>query len=131
MWTSKPRRLIDGDPQGGIGPERLVIVEILIAQGDGVDPLGEHGFLIMLDACGVAGVGKSLVECVDQAGSPIDFAEQEDAGIGRDATASEIGLDFPGSEAGESKGIRITMCQARRIRSEGGQDIVTRNLTIG
>ncbi len=114
------RRLIDGDPQGGIGPERLVIVEILIAHGDGVDPLGEHGLLIMLDAGGVAGGGKSLVECVDQAGSPLDFAEQEDAGIGPDATAGEIGLDISGTESGKTEGIGMTMCRTRMLRSEGG-----------
>ncbi len=85
------RRLIDGDPQSRIDPKGRVIVEIFIAQGDGVDPLREYGFLIMLDASGIAGGGKSLVEGVDQAGSPLDFAEQEDAGIGRDATAGEIG----------------------------------------
>ena len=47
-----------GHLERGVGPEGLMVVEILISQSDGDDPLGEHGPLIVdEEERGCAGLG--------------------------------------------------------------------------
>ena len=59
-------RLAGGELEDGVVAEGLVVVEVLVAQGDGDDPLGEHGPLVVDDEDGVAGVGDGGVEGVEQ-----------------------------------------------------------------
>ena len=44
-----------------------MVVEVLVAQGDGDDPLGEQGLLVVDDEDGVARVGDGRVEGVEEA----------------------------------------------------------------
>ena len=56
-----------GQLQRGVGAEGLVVVEVLVAQGDGDDPLGEHGLLVVDDQSGWRGSGMARVEGVEEA----------------------------------------------------------------
>ena len=62
-------RLSGGDLERGVGAEGLMVVEILVAQGDGDDPLGEQGALVVDDEDGMTGVGDGRVEGVEEAES--------------------------------------------------------------
>src|SRR4051794_8407643 len=41
--------LAHSDLEGGVGAEGLMVVEVLIAGGEGEDPLSEHGLLVVDD----------------------------------------------------------------------------------
>jgi len=69
------RRHSGGDLECGIGAEGLVVVEILVAQGDGDDPLRQEGALVVDDEPWVTAVGDRRVECVDEAGPVGEFPE--------------------------------------------------------
>jgi hypothetical protein len=56
-----------GHLQRGVGPQVLMIVEVLVSQGEGDDPLGEHGLLIVDEEGGVTRVGDRGVEGVEEA----------------------------------------------------------------
>lgn len=102
------RHSIDGGPNRVIDPECLLIVMMCFAQGGCLDSLGRCGLLLVFDAAAVSRLAKSLVEGDDQHCSPLDFAEHEEAGIGHDEAASELGNDFSGNDAGRTE-IRIQL----------------------
>jgi hypothetical protein len=59
-----------------------MVVEILVTGGDGEDPRGEHGLLVIEDPRGGARVGDGGVEGLEESGGPGDLAEQEGTGVG-------------------------------------------------
>ena len=88
-----------------------MVVEVLVAQGQGVDPLGEEVLQRVLDQLGVAMVGEAGGELADDAGELLDLAEQQGAAVGGDVAAVEVGEDLAGAEAWESRGRwRYTVC---------------------
>jgi hypothetical protein len=77
----------------GIVAEVLVVVEVFAAGGEGEDPLSEQPALGVGDEAGVAGIGNGVVESVDQSELFISLAEDQNAGVGGDLTAREIGMN--------------------------------------
>jgi hypothetical protein len=71
--------------------ESVVVVEIFVAQTESEDALFEECGEGMLDAFGIAMVGEAGGELVEESELGFDFAEQERAGVGGDATALEVG----------------------------------------
>ncbi|SIO13396.1 hypothetical protein SAMN05444166_2632 [Singulisphaera sp. GP187] len=67
---------------GRVGAEGLLVVEVLIADGEDDDPLSEHGLLVVDDSGKPARVGNGLVEDVEESESLADLAKQEDVGVG-------------------------------------------------
>ena len=61
--------------------QRLVIVEIFVAQRDAEDPLRQHLTLLVLDVHRVTRIGQAGIDRVDQTQASVDFAEQQHAGI--------------------------------------------------
>ncbi|CAN5856126.1 hypothetical protein BH23PLA1_BH23PLA1_20660 [soil metagenome] len=98
-----------GQLEGGIVAEVLMVVEILVSQGDGGDALGEDRLLIVDDEFGLAGVGDGRVEGVEEPELLFDFTQQEGAGVGGQSSALEIGDDLLGSEAGKGEGLLVTV----------------------
>src|SRR6185312_4992989 len=60
--------LADDGSQQGVAAEVVVIVEVLVAQGQGVDPLGDEVLQGVLDQLGVAMVGEATGELAEDAG---------------------------------------------------------------
>jgi hypothetical protein len=71
--------------------------------GEGEDPLGEQPALGVGDEAGVAGVGNGVVESVDQSELFVSLAEDQNAGVGGDLTAREIGMNDASSQAENGK----------------------------
>src|SRR6185312_6130152 len=82
-----------------IGAEGLVVIEILVPQGNRGGSLGDHGALVMDDEAWVSGVGNGGVECVKEADLVGGIAEQQGTGVGSEQAAPEIGDDGLGAEA--------------------------------
>ena len=87
-----------------------MVVEVLVAQGQGIDSLGEQLLDGVLDEVGVAVVGEAPGELADDAGEVLDLAEQECPTVGGDVAAVEVGQDLTGSDHGEIEVGGATLC---------------------
>ena len=67
--------------------ELVVVVEILVAEGDATDALGDEGAQAVLGPLGIAVIGETGRDLVRESQEPIDPAQQQGAGIGSDGTA--------------------------------------------
>src|SRR5262249_296917 len=109
----------------GIVAEVLMIVEILVASGDGEDALGEEGPLGMGDAVGVAGIGETAVQSVEQSQAFVGLSEQEHSGVRGESSAGEIGEEATATETGKGERCRVTLCHGGGPLVEGGKVVVT------
>ena len=96
-----------------VAAEVVVVVEVLVAQRQGVDPLGEEVLDGVLDEVGVAVVGEAGGELADDAGESLGLAEQQGAAVGGDGAAVEVGEDLAGAEHGKVEVGRVTLCRHR------------------
>jgi hypothetical protein len=65
-----------GHLEGGVGAEGLMVVEVLVSQGQGQDPLSEQGLLVVDDEDGMAGVGDGSIQGIEEAEAVGDLAEE-------------------------------------------------------
>ena len=80
--------------QGQVVAQFLVVVEIFIAQCQGVNPLPEE-FLLRVIATGLPPViGNRFGHCLGQAHLLVDLCEESDTAIAGDITAPEISFNF-------------------------------------
>jgi hypothetical protein len=93
--------LADDGGEQGIAPQVVVVVEALVAQRQGVNPLGDQVGDGVLDEVRVAMVGETGGELMDDAGELLGLSEQERAAVGGDGAAVEIGEDLAGTEHGK------------------------------
>ena len=80
-----------------------MVVEVLVAQRQGVDPLCDEVFQGVLDQLGVAVVGEAGGELAEDAGGLLDLSEQQGAAVGGDVAAVEGSEDLTGAEGREVK----------------------------
>ena len=66
-----------GHLQHGVGAEGLMVVEILVAQSESEDPLGEQRLLVVDGEDGMAWVGDHRVEGVEEADAVGDLAQEQ------------------------------------------------------
>ena len=90
----------DGGEQR-VAAEVVVVVEVLVSQGQGVDPLGDEFLDGVFDEVGIAVVGEAGGELSDDAGESLGLAEQQRAAVGGDVAAVEVGEDLAGAEHGK------------------------------
>ena len=90
-----------------------MVVEVLVAQGQAVDALGDEMLDGVLDEVGVAMVGEAGGELADDAGELLGLAEQQGAAVGGDVAAVEVGEDLAGAEHGKVEVGRVTLCSHR------------------
>ena len=115
--------------QHGVMAQGQVIVEVLVAQRDGDDPLGQQALLIVPDHLRRAWIGECGVEGVEEPGVSFDLAEQQGAGVGGEPSALEVGDDVLGSEAGKGEGRGGTVCHGDGLARGGGGESATSNPT--
>ena len=89
-----------------------MVVEVLVAQSDGSDPLGEQGALVVDEEQRMARVGDGRVAGVEEADAVGDLAEEQPARICGQASTIKVGDDVLGSEGGEVEGLAVTICQS-------------------
>lgn len=81
--------LADEDAQEGIEAERVVVVEVLVAEAEGEDALAENVAEGVRDVCGIAVVDEVAGELLEEAEAGVDLAEEDSAGVGDDGSASK------------------------------------------
>ncbi len=101
---------IDGGLQGDIVTQRLVVVEILVAQRQAKHALPNQGFGAMQAALSVALVAESASDGAGQAHLAIELPQQQDTAVGSDITAIETGDDLTAFAAWKGSGRRGTFC---------------------
>jgi hypothetical protein len=87
VWRADEHR------QERIMPQAVVIVEVFIAQSNGVDPLFHEIVHRVLDMRWRPLLGKASRQAVQDAGMPFDFASQQRPAIGGDRAAIDTGYD--------------------------------------
>ena len=88
-------------------PQVIVVVEVFVAQGQGIDSLGYEMFKGVLDELGVTMIGKASGELPNDTGEFLGLAEQQAAAVGRDVAAIKIGQDLAGAEEREIQITRV------------------------
>ena len=103
-----------------VAPQAGMIVEILVAQGNGIDALGQHMTLLVADEEGMAGIGDEAVDGVSEAKLAVGFA-----GAGgfqrrrRAAPPRKVGDDLPASESWKRRRCR---CYSPSLREPSVED---------
>jgi hypothetical protein len=113
----------------GILSEALMIVEILIASGDNGDALGEQGPSGVIDAVGVAGIGDTAVQGVEQSQAFVGLSEEAHSGVGGEGSAREVGLEAMATETGKGERCRVTLCHGGGPLVDRGKVVVTSTST--
>ena len=74
--------LADDGGRQGVAAQDIVVVEVLVAQGQGVDALGEKVFEGVLDQVGVAMIGEAGGELADDRREVRGLAEEQGVAVG-------------------------------------------------
>ena len=93
--------LADDGGEQGVAAEVVVVVEVLVAQGQGVDPLGDSSSTVCSMRSGLRWSVKQAANWRMIAGESLGLAEQQGAAVGGDVAAVEVGEDFAGAEHGK------------------------------
>jgi hypothetical protein len=102
--------LADDGGQERITAEVVVVVEVLVAQRQGGDALGDQLLHGVFGEAGVAVVGEAGGELAEDAGESLGLAEQQGAAVGGDGAAVEVGEDVAAAEHGKVEVGRVTLC---------------------
>jgi hypothetical protein len=108
----RPRLNARRQLQRRVHPHRLMVVEILVARGDGEHPLSDHRRLLVVDPIGVPRVGQTVAHRLGQPQPTVHLPQQHQPGVGRQPTAIEDRLDLSPSQAGQPSSVRVTVCHA-------------------
>src|ERR1017187_1570171 len=106
-----------GDLEHGVNAKVLMVVEVLLPQGDCGYALGDHGTLVVNDEDGVSGVGDGGVYGVEQADLVVDLAEQQRTGICSESSTLEVREDGLGPEGGKVEAVWVTVCHSGGLAS--------------
>ena len=102
--------LVAGGGQERIAPERVVIVEILVAQRQTVEalrePLGKRGITVAR----VAPIRERLRQRARQSQTVIYLAQEQGAAVAGEIAAGKISDDLAGAEVLKEQRLVITVC---------------------
>ncbi|BCB73025.1 hypothetical protein HMEPL2_33760 [Vreelandella aquamarina] len=101
---------IDGGLQSDVVTQRMVVVEILIAQRQAEHALSNQGFRSVLAALRVSRIAQSASYRARQPHLTIELTQQQDTAVGSDITAIETGDDLTAFTAWKGSGRRGTFC---------------------
>ena len=92
-----------------------MVVEVFVAQGQAVDPLGHQFLDRVLDRLGVAVVGKTGGELAERAGEPFGFAQQQAAAVGADGAAIKAADHGALTEGLKNEVGTVTLCSHEAV----------------
>src|SRR5262249_14934057 len=87
--------------QQGVVPQVIMVVEVLIAQSQSVDSLGDEMLKRVLDELRVTMIREARGELLDDPGERLGLAEQQAATVGGNVTAIESGDDLARAKSRE------------------------------
>jgi hypothetical protein len=100
--------------QQGIAAQLVVIVEILIPEGQPIDPLRHHLRYAVLNQLGAAMIGETARQALQQVDAPVRLAQQQGATIAGDRAAVETGRDLARKMTGKLEAGLVTLCHSRK-----------------
>lgn len=103
-----------GDFEGGVGAQGVVVVGVLVAEGDGEGSMQEEGVLVVSDLAGIAGVMEAGRDVANEADAAFDLLQEEDTGIGGNLAAIEGGDDGFAAEVCKGE-LGVTVCTQRAL----------------
>src|ERR1019366_5196833 len=96
--------------QQRIETQCVMIVQILVAQGQTVNALGDQVIRCMFDQLRVAMVGEALGESPNEPHSLFKFAKKHGSAVRSDGSAVKISDDVPSPEGLELQRYSVTLC---------------------
>jgi len=102
--------------QQRVPAQQVMVVEVLIAQGQAVNPLGHQLGKCMLDEDLLALIDKTGGDLAAQAQAQVDLAQEQRAAVAAEVAAAEVGDDAAGAQIGE--GQRLGVGQPRQGRQD-------------
>jgi hypothetical protein len=99
---------------GQIAPQRGVIVEVLVPQGQTKDALAQEIDLPMHDEKRVTRIGQHRVERGDETEATVGLPQQENAPVAAHVASGETRLDLAAVKAGKLEQLLRTICHRRR-----------------
>ncbi len=93
----------DGQGEDAVGAELVVVVDVLVAQHEAEQALGDQLLEGVFAAAGIAVVAEAAGEAPGEVDMVIGGAEQESAAIGRHASAIEAQADLTAAMVGEGE----------------------------
>ena len=97
--------------QNRIMPQFIMVVQILIAEGNAHDALHHHGLDLVLDQLGCPGVGKAGGKAFRQPDRPVRLAQQQGPGVRGDRAAVETGHHLAAFQRWKFEQHRATLCR--------------------
>lgn len=94
----------------------VVIIEVLVAQSQPVEPLGQQLRQRVIYKTLIARVGKATGQRARQPEALIDLAQEQDAAVTGEGASGKIGHDLARTQVLKEHGLVITVCR----RSRGG-----------
>jgi len=112
-----PKRILlaSQDGQQGIVSQIVVVVEVLVAEGEGVDALGDQFIHGVLNPIGVAVIGEAGRELGDDPGDPLRLSQQQSAAVRRDMPTVESSHNITPPEGVKSERLLVTLCRHQAV----------------
>nr|WP_245802449.1 hypothetical protein [Desulfacinum hydrothermale] len=103
-----------GDLDSRVGTQGVVVVRILVAEGDGINALAKQRELGVPNLAQVSGVSDGGVEGANEASALFDLSQEGRTGVGGDLTAVEGGGEGFAAESCEGE-LGVTDCAQRAL----------------
>ncbi|PPK50887.1 hypothetical protein BY454_101237, partial [Marinobacter persicus] len=84
----------------------LVIVQVFVSSSYAEDPLSDHGLKLVANQYRITGIVQNSRQALSELMLLVDFAKQEQTGIGGDVTPGEIGFNLTAREWREGQFFR-------------------------
>ena len=107
--------------------QRVVVVQILVAEREAKDPLQDQCLDLVLDELPHAPIREAAGETRDQADRPVGRAEQQRAGIRGDDAAIERGDHGAPFDRWDEQRFRATLCRHRGALPQSGKSFSQNN----
>ncbi len=107
--AAQRRVALDCALPGQIVAQRVVIIEILVAQREAVDALAQQIDLLMGDQLRIARIGQRRIQRAGQPEPAVGLAQEHHAAVAGNLAALEARLDFAPIEAWKIEKLGITI----------------------
>ena len=97
--------LVTGEGKQRVEAQLVVIIDVLVFQGDGVNPLGQEVRQFVFHQGGEAGVGEAFGQLRGKAVLAVDLAKKEAPAVTGEVSPGKIGFDFARTQGLKREGL--------------------------